>query len=128
MQNKINLIEFVNSYLATAAWVTTDSGECNEFTRDAKKIAKEECKEFINRVIEQFGQEKAIELLTIPGGDLGYIAAHDFFLTRNRHGAGFWDKDEIYGNSEADILTEICHSMGEADCYHIKGVKSRLTF
>jgi hypothetical protein len=34
---------------------------------------------------------------------------HDFFLTRNGHGAGFWDGD--YKNGEK--LTEIAKSFGE---------------
>jgi len=33
-------------------------------------------------------------------------AGHDFWLTRNGHGAGFWDGDYEHG----DKLTEIIHS------------------
>jgi len=32
-------------------------------------------------------------------------AGHDFWLTRNGHGAGFWDREEIYGAQEAAMLT-----------------------
>jgi hypothetical protein len=41
-------------------------------------------------------------------------AGHDFWLTRNRHGAGFWDR----GLGETgDKLTEAAHAFGEAILY-----------
>jgi len=38
---------------------------------------------------------------------------HDFILTVNRHGAGFWDGDWKSG----DELTEICRSFPEIEVY-----------
>lgn len=38
---------------------------------------------------------------------------HDLWLTRNRHGAGFWDRPEIYGEENARILTLMARAMGE---------------
>jgi len=125
---QINFKAFVNSYLATAAWVTAESGDCTDFTREARKMAENDCQQFIDKVLAKFGEPKGIELLTIPGGDLGYIAPHDFFLTRNHHGAGFWDKGEIYGEGEALDLTEIAHLMKETNCCHISGKRSKLIF
>jgi hypothetical protein len=40
--------------------------------------------------------------------------AHDFWLTRNRHGAGFWDGD--YGKY-GDQLTSIAKTFSEVDLY-----------
>ena len=124
----INLNDFVNSYLATASWVTCEGDECTDFTREAKKQAENDCQEFINKVLAKFGEKKGIELLTIPGNDLTYLAPHDFFLTRNNHGAGFWDKEDIYGEGEALDLTEISQQMKETNCCHIRGKKSKLIF
>lgn len=41
--------------------------------------------------------------------------AHDFILTRNHHGAGFWDGDwrEPYGAA----LTQLAHRFGELNSY-----------
>jgi len=125
---QINLEDFVNSYLATAAWVTAESGECTDFTKEARKMAENDCQQFIDKVLVKFGEAKGIELLTIPGNDLTYLAPHDFFLTRNHHGAGFWDRGDTYGEGEALDLTEISHQMKEVYCYHIRGKKSKLTF
>jgi hypothetical protein len=41
-------------------------------------------------------------------------AGHDFWLTRNRHGAGFWDRG--YG-AVGDRLTEAAHAYGAVDLY-----------
>jgi hypothetical protein len=41
-------------------------------------------------------------------------AGHDFWLTRNRHGAGFWDRGL---GDLGDKLTDIAHSFGEKDLY-----------
>lgn len=40
---------------------------------------------------------------------------HDFWLTRNRHGAGFWDRG--YAKAISDRLTADAHAWGEADLY-----------
>jgi hypothetical protein len=39
------------------------------------------------------------------------LAGHDFWLTRNHHGAGFWDGD--WKEPEAVELTRIAHTYGE---------------
>lgn len=48
---------------------------------------------------------------------LGYgpvQAGHDFWLTRNGHGAGFWDRDL---GSVGDALTAAAHVWGPIDLY-----------
>jgi len=42
-------------------------------------------------------------------------AGHDFWLTRNQHGAGFWDGDLPKDVGEA--LTDAAHKLGEVDLY-----------
>jgi hypothetical protein len=41
---------------------------------------------------------------------------HDFWLTRNRHGTGFWDRG--YEESIANKLTELSKKAGE---YYVYG-------
>lgn len=41
-------------------------------------------------------------------------AGHDFWLTRNRHGAGFWDRGL---GAAGDELTKHAHSFGSCDLY-----------
>lgn len=40
-------------------------------------------------------------------------AGHDFWLTRNSHGAGFWDRDLLHGQP----LTDAAHMYGEESWY-----------
>ena len=42
-------------------------------------------------------------------------AGHDFWLTRNRHGAGFWDGD--WPKAEGERLTKSAHEFGECNLY-----------
>lgn len=42
------------------------------------------------------------------------LIGHDFWLTRNGHGAGFWDTPERWGGEvEADALSDKARSFGE---------------
>jgi len=126
---KLDLNLFVKSYLETAAWVTCDSDENQEFTDEAKIQAENDCIKFIALVSTEFGFDEGRKLLTTGGQDTTYLAAHDFFLTRNFHGAGFWDKPESYGGQDiADRLTNISQLIGQIDCYHIDDNQSLLTF
>lgn len=119
---------FVVSYLITAAWVTCESGECHDFTRASKLQARTDCLKFIELTKEKFGDKKAMELLTVPGNDLTYLAPHCFFLNRNGHGSGFWDREKDFGIEECLILSDISKRMGEVDCIHERGPKSKLIF
>lgn len=40
---------------------------------------------------------------------------HDLWLTRNGHGVGFWDREEIYGDGLCRILTAMAKAMGGHD-------------
>jgi len=44
-------------------------------------------------------------------------AGHDFFLTRNHHGAGFWDRENLSKGKTGNKLTDIAHKFGELDVY-----------
>ena len=47
-------------------------------------------------------------------GQIDALAGHDFWLTRNRHGTGFWDRDL---GDIGDKLTEAAHAFGESSLY-----------
>lgn len=42
-------------------------------------------------------------------------AGHDFWLTRNGHGTGFWDRPEIYQCQYSQFFTRIAEGYGEAN-------------
>lgn len=44
-------------------------------------------------------------------------AGHDFWLTRNRHGAGFWDRDALDAGGLGDRLSDAAREFGEFNLY-----------
>jgi hypothetical protein len=44
-------------------------------------------------------------------------AGHDFWLTRNGHGAGFWDREALKEDGLGDKLSEAARTCGESNLY-----------
>lgn len=107
IQNKMDA--YLTHYLVTALWSSTGDDDLQlenkysiaDFSTDAIKRAKSDWEAF---------QLKAGKLL--DGLDLSTVA-HDFWLTRNGHGAGFWDGD--YEEATGEALTEIAKGFKECD-------------
>jgi len=101
-------------YLACALWTATDDDGApldkrfttDDFAVSARGDAYDDCFDFA----------KANEALLASIADRrmpAYIG-HDFNLTRNGHGTGFWDR----GLGKAgDELTAACRPYGSADVY-----------
>jgi hypothetical protein len=56
-----------------------------------------------------------METLWELAGSTDEQAGHDFWLTRNGHGAGFWDRG--YPEHLSKALTDAAHAYGECDPY-----------
>lgn len=110
------LTPFEASYFETALWSSTDGdGEPLDSAKysDAEPTEatisriKADCDSFIRR---------AEDLFDVAGYNMSaYHVAHDFWLTRNRHGAGFWDGD--YPEPLGKQLTDLAHGFGEINLY-----------
>lgn len=102
----------VEGYVETAIWADMPEPE-NEreakrygnavVSRNAWEGARKDCKAFL---------EAAGDLITDE--DNLYNVGHNLWLTRQHHGAGFWDGDYL-PKERGDALTKIAHDMGE--CY-----------
>jgi hypothetical protein len=102
--------KFTESYIGTALWCTSDEdnvpldewADSSDLAPETLKEIEEDCKLFQ----EEFGHLfKGFEEL----------AGHDFYLTRNRHGAGFWDGD--WDKDIAKVLTQASHNCGSFFLY-----------
>ena len=101
--------KILNAYLHTALWSSIDENEHplddkydpDDFSDEAVELSKTD-------IVSFWGLAKDL----IRGCDEEFVA-HDFWLTRNGHGAGFWDGD--YENG--DELTEICKQFKELNPY-----------
>ena len=104
--------DFVDSYIETALWSSTDDdGEPldNEYVED--DINTETLEKMEDDAREFWGANQ--QLLAVDDNDARH-GGHNFWLTRNGHGAGFWDGDyPTYG----DKLTENSKAYGEYNLY-----------
>ena len=95
---------FLEAYLDALEWteVHSDNPDLRDslgFSSELLEMAKNDCEAFLAANGD------------IPD-DLLSQAGHDFWLTRNGHGTGFWDRPEIWG-SNASKLTDLCgHGTG----------------
>lgn len=106
------LSKILNSYLEAALWTESDTiGDdftIYDFDDDSREAAKIEISNFMSKANQY--------LVGIPEDSIG----HDIWLTRNRHGAGFWDRD--YLDAEAGkVLTDLAHEMGERSLFTKNG-------
>lgn len=104
--------EFVESYLGTALWTDYDEeGKPLDDRFGTDDIAQES----INEAIEEsndFIQANMDDLMASGGSASQH--GHDFWLTRNGHGAGFWDRG--YG-AIGERLTAATKPYGEKHAY-----------
>ena len=104
----MSLTHFTNAYIECALWSSTDDNgtsidtikDPSDFGRHAIASIREDCNTFYR-----------LHGMLFENGDAA--AGHDFWLTRNRHGAGFWDGD--YTEEAGKILTSAAHGFGESD-------------
>jgi hypothetical protein len=114
---------FLKQYLETALWSSTDSEnddepfdrnhDINDFSNEALAKATADCNSFIAK------NEKD---LARAGDD--EQNGHDFWLTRNGHGAGFWDRG--YDKGVSDRLTKASKTYGDESIY--RGDDGKLYF
>lgn len=124
---ELQLPDFLEGYVTAALWVDClpaegdpegESGGREHLTMrdDARESLAEDCRAFIAHNLadlEEYAERRAID----PSqGSVWEYAGHDFWLTRNGHGAGFWDRGL---GDLGDRLTEAAKVYGEVlviDC------------
>jgi hypothetical protein len=97
--------QFLTAYVECAIWADTPDGE----DWDVAWLALE-TREAMARDCAKFAA-LAGEMIS---GDL-IRAGHDFWLTRQGHGAGFWDGD--WPQADGARLTDLAHAFGPFELY-----------
>jgi hypothetical protein len=108
-------------YLIAAIWADKPDEYKGEVkpTKKAKAKALKDCAAFVELCGPLFDQ--AMSRWEDGYGrhpDAGSAEAafgHDFWLTRQRHGVGYWDRKELDADELGDQLTARAHEFGE--CY-----------
>lgn len=105
-----DLDDFTRAYIRCALWSSNDEDDTpldstykvSDLHADALRRMVEDCRKFQAEHGKLFcGHERR--------------AGHDFWLTRNGHGAGFWDGD--WPEPAATELTEAAKRYGECALY-----------
>lgn len=109
----LNIDEVTHHYAICALWSSTDEeGEPLDSVFTVDDIAPETMAR-MRSDCEAFTADYA-DLIAQTCMDAAQCG-HDLWLTRNRHGAGFWDRG--YPDAIGQALTEGAHLMGGVDLY-----------
>jgi hypothetical protein len=107
------VVKFLQAYITAALWSTTDEstpagGDFLDANYGPEDLAPQTL-EKMKADCERFQAENAQDIAS----DLE-LAGHDLWLTRNHHGAGFFDGDwpEV-----GDRLTQACEAYPEVTLY-----------
>jgi len=107
------LSEMVTHYMATALWSSFDEPlDPSDISPETRAAMKRDCESFLDANFDDIFCDGAPS--SQDGGVIG-MAGHDFWLTRNGHGAGFWDGD--WPEPHATRLTEASEAFGEFNLY-----------
>lgn len=118
-----NLESFLSSYIEAALWSTTNSRYYDnpedesenlddsgyDLAPETESAMRADCADFLRAYLDLISQAMEAK----PGYSIEQ-AGHDFWLTRNGHGVGFWDRGL---GAIGDELTEAAHGDGGRDLY-----------
>jgi hypothetical protein len=115
------LDNFTAAYIEAALWSSTgDNGRPLDRDYSLFDISGETVKQMIADCAKFQTENSELFLRATCRRGPGWYsqatqAGHDFWLTRNGHGAGFWDGD--WPEPEASLLTEASRKFGEVNLY-----------
>jgi hypothetical protein len=108
-------MNITDAYIEAMFWTSTgpDNAEeglgpdthVNELAHETRVQIEKDCADFVQRI------QDLPQIEDYTPDQIG----HDFWLTRNGHGSGFWDGD--YSEPLGQELTDIAHSFGEVYLY-----------
>lgn len=81
---------FVQSYIDALCSIMSDENGTGELKCEWEDLSESEQKEVLNDC-ENFQEEHSDYFSKLDSEGLSQMG-YDFYLTRNRHGAGFWDR------------------------------------
>ena len=112
-----------NAALGALAWSTPSYDDDGEFLDAADADWSDAAREQMRTLMHGFMSDKRVTrllaLLALYGVPFSPDQiGHDFILTANRHGAGFWDRDyRARPKAALDELSEIVRPHGEIGAY-----------
>lgn len=115
-----DLTNAVNSYINCALWVEELEDSDIEVDKEEIKRISDDIVTLYSEAIKLYSSEKIDAAFKLEGKDVLNVVGHDFYLSRNGHGAGFFDNND-YDKIDKDLkdsLQEIADKLN-ADDYFI---------
>lgn len=124
MYSERQLETFIAAYIEAMLWSSTDDYEepldrdydSDDIDDDCHERIKQDCEKFLHLTIDILDD---CEHTYLGRYELTELAGHDFWLTRNNHGAGFWDGDWHHEEIDdvGEMLTDIANRFPPIDPY-----------
>lgn len=105
---------FLGGYVECALWSSCDDDGYSVYDDYGAEDFHSESMQFMRESCLEFLQEPGVYRMLREVGSTAEQAGHDFWLTQNHHGAGFWDRG--YGKI-GDKLTERAQSYCNVELY-----------
>lgn len=99
-------------------------GDSDDISKGSLERISDECIDFLTKALER----NLLTSLDLYDKEKMARAGTDFWLNRNGHGTGFWDREEVYnfstgfsdnpgeyGENQAEGLSELCKEFKEVD-------------
>lgn len=114
MINDKAVSDFIDGYISALLWSSmvypSDGEPVNADTFELSTAGRAKC-ESDCRAFCTKNEEIISQAISLPGYDASQ-AGHDFALTRNGHGAGYWDRENL-PIVLGELLTAASHRTGE---------------
>jgi len=130
MGTKLDIKKIMDSYLECAIWTEEERMQEDEVSEYGELGDDSEIRDIVTDSmdlnIHNFSDDSKIQaysdiqqFLTLIGDTANIMTeeqlGHDLWLTRNGHGAGFWDRG--YDEADVDVLNKACEQLGQTDLY-----------
>lgn len=107
---------FTQGYIEAAMWTMTDDDGGSLDRLGLQDVHPETIRKAITDCVAfQQAHRATLDRATEETGRPDSYHGHDFWLTRNHHGTGFWDRG--YSEDVAKVLSDASQGFGECDWY-----------
>ena len=108
------LNEFTRAYVVAALWTSEPEDEVTsgDFEPKGESLVDSVPSYWLAQAIADCDKFQAENETLLEQAGTDSRNGNDYWLTRNGHGAGFWDRG--YPDEVGDALTEAAHAFGEA--------------
>ena len=98
---------------STLLWASINADDCSVDCDSMKKL-ESSYEKFVEMIPEWIVD--TLDDICFVNGDVYEQLAHDYIMTRMRHGVGFWETCD-WEKRAGEVLTDLCHIQGDLETY-----------